>query len=52
MHEKPEGPRWARRDSLGEQDEMVQKHIYSFNKKGSAINTTVANATTKAPISK
>ena len=33
-------------------DEMVQKHIRSLSKKGSIINTTVANATTKALISK
>ena len=37
---------------LGELDEMVQKHIRSLSKKGSVINTTVANATTKALISK
>ena len=37
---------------LGELDEMVQKHIHSLSKKGSVINTTVANATAKALISK
>ena len=37
---------------LGQLDEMVQKHIRSLSKKGSVINTTVANATAKALISK
>ena len=37
---------------LGELDEMVQKYICSLSKKGSVINTTVANATAKALISK
>ena len=37
---------------LGELDEMIQKHIRSLSKKGSVINTTVANATAKALISK
>ena len=37
---------------LGKLDEMVQKHIRSLSKKGSVINTTVANATAKALISK
>ena len=37
---------------LGELDKMVQKHIRSLSKKGSVINTTVANATAKALISK
>ena len=37
---------------LGELDKMVQKHMRSLSKKGSVINTTVANATAKAVISK
>ena len=37
---------------LGELDKMVQKHMRSLSKKGSVINTTVANATAKALISK
>ena len=37
---------------LGELDEMVQKHIRSLSKKGSVSNTTVANATATALISK
>ena len=31
---------------------MVQKHVHFLSKKGSVINTTVANATAKALISK
>ena len=37
---------------LGELDEVVQKHIHYLSKKGSVINTTVANATVKALTSK
>ena len=37
---------------LGELDEMVQNQVRSLSKKGSAISTTVANATAKALISK
>ena len=37
---------------LGKLDEMVQKRIRSLSKKGSVINTTVANTTAKALISK
>ena len=36
---------------LGELDKMIQKHIRSLSKKGSVINTTIANATTNALIS-
>ena len=37
---------------LGKLDEMVQKYIRSLSKKGSVINSTVANTTAKALISK
>ena len=37
---------------LGELDEMVQKYLLTLTKRGGVINTTVANATAKALMSK
>jgi len=37
---------------LGSLDEMVQQHLRSLSKKGSVINTTLANATAKVLIIK
>ena len=37
---------------LGDLDEMVQQHLRSLSKRGSVINTTVANATARALIVK
>ena len=37
---------------LGELDEMVRKYLLSLSKKGGVVNTTVANATAKALMSK
>ena len=37
---------------IGDLDEMVQQHLRSLSKKGSEINTTVANATARALIIK
>ena len=37
---------------LGELDEMVRKYLVSLSKRGGVVNTTVANATAKALMSK
>ena len=37
---------------LGELDEMVRKYLLPMSKRGGAVNTTIANATAKALMSK
>lgn len=37
---------------LGELDEMVRKYLLPMSKRGGSVNTTIANATAKALISK
>ena len=49
-------PKYSRKTGrpflLGELDEMVRKYLLTLSKRGGVINTTVANATAKALMSK